>query len=252
MGRATANSGESNKQGATNMSGDDQQEQQAGQQGQQNWWEHFTLLLPQFGAWLAVILIGALAIGVVILLVSGLYGQSPVVRDLASVDYARGLITFIFAVGTMGIALLLTIGALLGSHPEAVFAKAKEVLTVLIGVFGTILGFYFGTSSDEERRKPIISPPTIQTTADGKTMTIFAYISGGDSPYIYNIDFAGDVIPDIKAKTSVDGWIRESIDTTKLDSSPIGYKITLIDARKRSAEYEAKENERIHEKTSSP
>jgi len=80
-------------------------------------------------------------------IVLGLFIRSSIVRELASPDLARGVITFIFAVGTVGIALLLAVGALVGQHSVEEFAKAKEILTVLIGVFGTILGFYFGTAA---------------------------------------------------------------------------------------------------------
>ena len=209
------------------------------------WWDHIQSLLPQLATWSAIGTIGILGIGIVILLVGGLFGKNPIVRELASVDYARGVITFIFAVGTIGIALLLTLGALLGSHTQEVFAKAKEILTVLIGVFGTILGFYFGTSSGEGAHKLSISPPTIEASADGKTYTILAYVSGGDSPFVYNINFDRDGPPSIKAKTSADGWIREVIDSTKIGTSPIGYTISITDAQKRAIEHEASENERI-------
>lgn len=65
-----------------------------------------------------------------------------------SVDYARGLITLIFTGGTMLIAVLLVLYAITSESPLAKerFTYGKEVLTLLIGVFGTILGFYFGKS----------------------------------------------------------------------------------------------------------
>lgn len=210
-------------------------------------WDHFQLILPELGAWVAIAAIGILCIGIVILLVGGLFWKNPIVRELASVDYARGVITFIFAVGTIGIALLLTLGALLGSHPLDVFAKAKEVLTVLIGVFGTILGFYFGTSTGDASHKLSISSPAIEASADGKTVTMLAYISGGDSPYIYNINFDKNASLGIRAKTSTDGWIREVIDATKIGASPLGYTISVTDAHKKSVEHEATDKEQIRD-----
>ncbi len=210
--------------------------------------DHFQRILPLVGAWLAVAAIGILGIGIVGLLVWGLFAKNSIVRELASVDYARGVITFIFAVGTIGIALLLTLGALLGSHTLDVFAKAKEVLTVLIGVFGTILGFYFGTSTGEASHKLSISSPAIEASADGKTLTMLAYVSGGDSPFIYDINFDKNALPSIQAKASADGWIREVIDATKIEASPLGYTISVTDAHKKSVEHQATDKERITRK----
>ena len=46
----------------------------------------------------------------------------------------------------MLIAVLLALFVITSDSPDAKerFAHGKEVLTILIGVFGTILGFYFG------------------------------------------------------------------------------------------------------------
>src|SRR5882762_5694132 len=106
-------------------------------------WNRFMSLLPNVG----LVVLGVLGITLVLSIVLGLFIRSSIVRELASPDLARGVITFIFAVGTVGIALLLAVGALVGQHSVEEFAKAKEILTVLIGVFGTILGFYFGTAA---------------------------------------------------------------------------------------------------------
>lgn len=70
-------------------------------------------------------------------------------NGVADVAYARGLITLFFAVGTISIALLLTISVITAQDDKAVekFNRGKEVLGVLIGIFGTIVGFYFGSAS---------------------------------------------------------------------------------------------------------
>jgi hypothetical protein len=71
-----------------------------------------------------------------------------------TVGYARGLITLTFSVGTMVIAVVLILTAVLrdpdddDERAKARFDRAKDVLTLLIGVFGTIVGFYFGTLND--------------------------------------------------------------------------------------------------------
>jgi hypothetical protein len=71
--------------------------------------------------------------------------------ELAEPGKARGLITFLFAVATVGIALVIVLAIFLstGSKEEVSerFRMGKDILAVLIGVFGTIVGFYFGSAT---------------------------------------------------------------------------------------------------------
>ena len=99
------------------------------------------------------LLAGFLIIAVVILIGANLFGfdQGGVLTNLATGGYARGLITYLFAVGTIGVIVMLMLSALLGWSKDEDFDRAKDVLTVLIGIFGTIIGFYFGSvKADEE------------------------------------------------------------------------------------------------------
>jgi hypothetical protein len=66
---------------------------------------------------------------------------------MAKIDQARGLITFLFAFATIAIIILIAITTFWMPKDEfqARFDKAKDLLTILIGVLGTILGFYFGS-----------------------------------------------------------------------------------------------------------
>jgi hypothetical protein len=100
-------------------------------------------------------------IGVVVLGL-GIFGPQSIVDKLAETTKARGLITYIMAVGTMTISIVLVISVLIGGQgSKENFALGKEVLAILMGVFGTILGFYFGS----EKAAPTATPaPTAAPT----------------------------------------------------------------------------------------
>ena len=66
---------------------------------------------------------------------------------------ARSMITVVFCMGTMAIAGILAVVAIRKNQLD----KAKEVLIILIGIFGTIVGYYFGSS--EIPAKPAPNPP---------------------------------------------------------------------------------------------
>lgn len=75
-----------------------------------------------------------------------LYGDSAASRTATLEDTARIFITFLVAVGTIAIALLAVLTAMIIREYKERFALAKEVLTVLVGILGTIVGFYFGSA----------------------------------------------------------------------------------------------------------
>ena len=69
---------------------------------------------------------------------------------------ARGLITFLFAFATIAIMLLVAITTfwMPKDDVQVRFEKAKDLLTILIAVIGTILGFYFGTLAADGNIRP--------------------------------------------------------------------------------------------------
>ena len=83
-----------------------------------------------------------------------LIGNSKItlLQALADKELARGLITFLVAVTTVGIAFVVIVYVTLGKHAEvkAMFPLAKDVLAVFMGVLGTIVGFYFGSTQKSE------------------------------------------------------------------------------------------------------
>lgn len=72
---------------------------------------------------------------------------------------ARSMITVVFCMGTMAIAGILAVVAIRKDQLD----KAKEVLIILIGIFGTIVGYYFGSSEIPVKIEPppAAAPPVV-------------------------------------------------------------------------------------------
>ena len=160
--------------------------------------------------------------------------------DLGKTESARGLITFVVAVTTVGIALLLVMSAALlsGSKDlEKRLAFGKEVFTVLVGVLGTIMGFYFGQAA-APKTEPTIQvlatelKPAPQVNAD---FTMTGTITGGEKPYKYIVEFDDPAAVKNSLTTlteSVDGKINQTFtvaDDANLANKSVGYQIKVTD-----------------------
>jgi len=80
-----------------------------------------------------------------------LSGQGGFLDRLSDRAVARGLITFLITFTTVGIAIILAVSTIFGStgdESDKRFDRGKQVLSVLISLLGTIVGFYFGSSTD--------------------------------------------------------------------------------------------------------
>jgi PASTA domain/Putative Ig domain len=136
-----------------------------------------TVVFSLFG----IIVFGLIALGV-------FQNGGVFLRSLANKDIARGLITFLIAIVTVGIAIILAVSTLYTAGDEGgpSFDRGKQILTILIGVLGTIVGFYFGSA-------PAVTQPlaiTSTTLPDGFTNTAYSatlQFTGGTPPVNWSV-----------------------------------------------------------------
>jgi len=169
-------------------------------------------------------LAGVVTAGGFVVIILVMFFNQPFFERLADKEVARGLITFLVALSTVGLALIL-ITYLIASKQEngdvvkENYQMGKEILNSMIGVLGTIIGFYFGSTinqnpvsnvSDQEKPLKIISakvePDTIEVGGDFK---VTAEISGGVAPYEYGISFIPNEGLVKKKDLPTDGVINE-------------------------------------------
>ena len=83
------------------------------------------------------------------------------------------------------------------------------MLTVLIGVFGTILGFYFGTTGNAQK----IDVAEIRIIDNAVPVSLMTHVTGGTPPYRYSITFSDKNFPAVSDQLSKDGWIIQELKT---------------------------------------
>jgi len=189
--------------------------------------------------------------GFIILIVSGgiavmIYRSEVNFFTNGDAAAARGLITFLVAIVTIAIALILTLSAVSSNASDFKerFALGKEILTILIGVLGTIIGFYFGSAD----KTPIVNvnpsaaaAQTLQivplslsndqvTSSAGTVIT--AGVSGGKPPYKYKITFDPDLIEAVSGDTT-NGVIQAEVKKPAAgfdEDKEVTYQIEVTDA----------------------
>jgi hypothetical protein len=173
----------------------------------------------------------ALVAGIVLifLLIMGLVmvRGATLLHLLQDQAFARGLITFLVSLATIALGFILVVSALFGATNDNQFRRAREVFMALMGILGTIVGFYFGTAT---QALPDLKVSDIQVfeVKDGvKRLTSFA--NGGLPPYEYTVKFDDGKVPPITEKTSTDGWIIEEFESQQ----PVGISIEVKDRKGR-------------------
>lgn len=106
------------------------------------WWENPSSFILSV---LAILIFIALLIGIL-----SSFRGAPLLQELGKFEIARGLITFLIAFTTVGIALIIVVSTVVlndSTENDKRFDRGKQVLSVLIGVLGTIVGFYFAAGN---------------------------------------------------------------------------------------------------------
>jgi hypothetical protein len=204
------------------------------------------------------VLFGLLGLAVFAALIYGIYSGGQVfLKSLQDTEVARGLITFFVAFTTVAIAIILALYAIVSSSgPELKdrFSFGKEILTALIGILGTILGFYFGSSvtTKEVVRNDLGRAQALQVASafvsnehpkKGDTVVLSSFVSGGRPPYLYSISFSPpNIIPSVADKPSPDGVIKEEIkipESIQKDTE-FTFQIAIKDSSGKAATYDDK------------
>lgn len=136
-----------------------------------------------------------------------LLGEGEFAVRLKDQDFARGVITFTVTFGTVILGFVLVIHSLLGEKEpqDDRFRRAREVFAGLMGVLGTIVGFYFGAFDKGVLGLQLSEVQVVETTAGREVIT---QATGGVPPYRYAIRVGGKEVAD---KRSESGWVREPL-----------------------------------------
>ncbi len=170
------------------------------------------------GGKIALIVVGLVFVA---LMAGGLF-FSDFYSSLARTEQVRGLITFLFVLVATSIILVFALGIFWVETSDDVtkrFTAAKDLLTIVVGIVGTIMGFYFGTATGDSANMSVsaFSPPVVHA-AESVTMT--GHINGGAKPYKYSITFTDPNKTLTAEQLSALGHSDESKDGT------ISWKIT--------------------------
>lgn len=141
-------------------------------------------------------------------------------------EVSRGLITFLVALTTVLLALILAIYAITSNDKDTIkerFSLGKDILATLVGILGTVLGFYFGSAE-----KTSLTPLAVaEINFRGKQLMSHAF--GGTAPYRYSITSPNQQFSKIEARISKDGWILETLNKQPQPGTPI--TVTVSDAK---------------------
>jgi uncharacterized membrane protein len=188
----------------------------------------------------------SILISIFVLIGTAILGRdNGVLAGMARTDFARGLITYLFAIVTIGTAVVLVVSALTSANDpqnERRFERGKEILSLLLGVFGTIVGFYFGSevsakNTPQELVLKLLPARLSSTQVVSKSQfTVTTFVTGGEPPYRYGVNI-GNATPELKEKADANGWINSTLvapDVSSEQDSSI--KIRVEDANGHSVE----------------
>ena len=148
--------------------------------------------------------------------------------DISSVRATRPILVFTLIVAMLGFGGLLIVRALYGAeeeeHLDRRFRLAREVFLVYAGIFGTIIGFYFGAADEAE----VAAPPAVALAVNERTMT--AQVTGGSVPFVAYLSRE-----DPELDLLMEGSDRLLTLELGAGTCPVGATVTVVDGLGRRA-----------------
>lgn len=175
-----------------------------------------------------------IAVVIILLMALGVSSDEFLLR-LEDTHFARGLVTYLFAVGIIGLFFIVAIGSLTaGEAGDEQFSRGKDLLALLIGIFGTILGFYFGSNGPDMPLRPVLKAVMVspEQPTSGQTVRLTTAVEGGAPPYVYRIEWTTpDGKTEFTEQESKDGSLDYELrmPTTASDTT-VPYEIEVTDA----------------------
>ncbi|WP_026603635.1 hypothetical protein [Methylomonas sp. 11b] len=149
---------------------------------------------------------------------------------IQNIDVARGLITTTISIVSVAMAMVLVLYPITGSDKENLslkdrFMLSKEVLTMFVGILGTIVGFHYGSdhgSTGSVSETFIVSPNEVQA---GSPVTLVSVLTHGTPPYTYEVSSEPNGIE--KKGEILDNVINLQVNAPADIKADTAYKITL-------------------------
>jgi hypothetical protein len=151
-------------------------------------------------------LTSAIVLAVMLVFLSNIVvpGNENMLNRLQDPDYARGIITYLFAVGTIGVIILVVFATLTRrgtgdaddlARQREQYERSKTFVSLLLGIFGTIVGFYYGQTTDEDGPTVQVAELSVPDTtlAPGDTVSVNGVVTGGTPPYFVVLRAGEDV-----------------------------------------------------------
>lgn len=152
---------------------------------------------PRWALWILVLFAGAMLIGML--------RYPHIINSFADPAVARGAITFLIGVATIGIAFTLIYQAFYApDSSDDRFRRGREIFAGMMGILGTIVGFYFG-STDRDAVKFEVADIRIEDSV------LRTHVAGGTPPFKYSIASDAQDFVAVEDAVSVDGWIRQGL-----------------------------------------
>jgi hypothetical protein len=201
--------------------------------------------------------------GILIVFLGASLITGALLERLASQDIARGVITFLIAVTAAALFIIMAVSTIVdsgGPNPAERFDRGKQILTMLVGILGTIVGFYMAPAShvtpppsqattnssqgaaNSSQAAPNSPPVTLKISdlkavptevREGQTFTISGALSGGKGPYKYSIKFNPALdVPPIAGAPDPDGKFAAPVKALPPSAKEIevDYTVDVTDA----------------------